>query len=270
MTSQIAMGSRAFLPSSRYIAFFPCFQASPDLTWIDRSGKGNNGSLGTLTAAEAWNTTANRLSSLASANKHPYLSKAIIQANWRWNQSFRDSFLVSFRIKPTLANSEIFGTCFGVAEGGFKASITAGGGLSVALYDRINATVVGGGVGFTDAVWASEHTITIWLDGINNSYSVYVDGVVYVANASLATTPVLELGGPAYDFNFTACLNGSVGVAASLYNVHILSAAHYSQPGFNQANLIATRFLEMDRLALRLHNNPNVLAESEFIPRASS
>lgn len=260
-------GSRNLSPNPYYIGYWPCFQRNTDAdagSVVDRSGKGNNLTLGTLTAAEAWSTTANRLSSLASGNKHAYLPKATLLANWRWDDSpqvgRRDSLIISFKALLTLiaGTQQFVGNCNSTTDGGgFKMSVDAAGLLSFALYDRINGITLGGTTSFSDAGWsAATHTITVFYDGVQNTVSLYVDGAISpnFSNLSLATGKIFEPSSISYDLSFGSNQQGAAGTACNFYDIHMLA--------WQQS---AGRLLHMDNLARRLHKGLGILGRFALV-----
>lgn len=250
------MGARKFGASNRYIAHYPCFQANTDTVLKDRSGKGNDGVLNGLSTAEAWLVTS-RLSSLASATKHASMPKATLQNNWRWNNAIRDTLFMNFVLDLTVPGStqEFFGSTFGTAASGFKYSVTAAGAAALAIYDSVNVTSIASGTLLTDAGWAVDHTFALFLDGPNNTYSAYADGVPIVSNVSLATLPVIEPQSGTGDLCFSSVTTGSTGVVSQFSGIHILAAP-----------MAAGRFLYADKLAKRLYRNPTQqVSQTEFL-----
>lgn len=231
--------------STGYVAFYPCFQAASDTSLTDRSGQGVTGAFNSLPAGTAW-ATANRLTQPSTASQKVTIAKASLSSRWTWNTTQRDSLLLHFRGRVTPAAANFMGNANGTSEGGFKFVTTAGGNWAVNFYDNVNSTTVFGSSTTVDAAWnANDHSITLYMDGPNNSYTRYVDGVLIDGPLTLATVPVLSPGASTFDF----CIGGAQLAASStafqMYGFHLLSLPNAScaQP---------------DRLALRLHRMPVV------------
>lgn len=247
--------------SAGYLAYFPMFQAAADsdnAQLTDRSGKGNNGVRNSgMTAAEAWSTVASRFSSIAAANKHGYLAKTILSAAWRWNATYRDTLIISTKAKLTLtagAQSWI-GNANGTGEGGIKAAVDASGQINFGFYDKPNVVAVGHtAIAVEGSGWASDHTITLFMDGPNNSFSIYVDGVNKLRDAALTTVTVLEPQSSSFDWIIGSNQLAAVGTAGSFFDYHMLVAAQSYG-----------RFTDMDALARRLHQSPGPVRKSEFL-----
>lgn len=241
--------------SSGYVAFYPCFQANTDTSLTDRSGQGNTGAFNSLTTGEAW-TASNCLSNPTTASHHVTLAKSALSAKWRWNASVRDSLFISFKCKVTLpgSNNPFMGNANGTSEGGLKFLVDASAKLQFAFYDKVNAaSVFSSQSSAIDASWASNyHSVALHLDGPNNTFTAYADGVPLTGLASIALSSVTVLEPQTATFDWT--VNGAsqlsqvTGTAMAMFAFHMLAIP-------NSYGSIA----RPDHLAMRLHRSPLVL-----------
>lgn len=239
--------------ASGYIAFYPCLQpnSAGETTLLDRSGKGNHATLGTLTTAEAWGTLANRFATLAAASKKASLPKAALAAGWRWNAGRRDSLLIHMRARVTPAAANFLGNANATGEGGFKFVTTLAGNWAVNFYDAVNTLSVFSASTLVDGSWGSnDHSLMLYLDGPNNAYSRYVDGVLLDGPLSLAGVTVLEPQGTTFDLTIGGAQLAAASTDARFLCIHILSAPQ-SYGSCRDPAL----------LARRLHQSPLVLVQ---------
>lgn len=235
--------------SQGYIAFWPCFQANTDTSVTDRSGQGVNGSFNSLTTGEAW-TTANRLSNPTTSSHNVSLAKAAITAKgWQWNANRKDSLFMSVRARLTLPGGATpwMGNANGASEGGLKFNVDNNGKWQHGFYDKVNSTSQFSALTTVDASWGSaDHTIGLFLDGPNNTYTRYVDGVLLDGPIALASVAVLEPQSSTFDWNFGCSQTGqAANVASKFYGFHLITA-----PQSYGA------IVRPDNLAMRLHRNP--------------
>lgn len=237
--------------SAGYIAFYPCFQATSDTQLTDRSGKGNHGTINSLTTSEAWSTTANRASNPTTANHHFTLAKSAFSV-WKWNATRKDSLFISLRMKPTLPGSAtpFMGNCNSATEGGLKFNVDNTGKWQQGFYDKVNSASQFSALSTVDASWGSnDRTIALHLDGPNNTFTRYVDGVVLEGPVALSSVTVLEPQSSTFDWTFGASqLSQVTGVAMGMYGVHILAIPQASGS-----------IAKPDHLAMRLHRAPLLL-----------
>lgn len=237
--------------SAGYIAFYPCFQANTDTSLTDRSGQGNTGTFNSLTTGEAW-TASNCLSNPTTASHHVTLAKtAITTKGWQWNASRKDTLLISFKCKITLpaANNPFMGNANSTSEGGLKFLVDNTAKLQFAFYDKVNtASQFSSQSSAIDASWASNyHTVCLFMDGPNNTYTVYVDGLAILGPVSLSSVTVLEPQSSTFDWtvNGASQLSQVTGTAMAMFGFHMIAA-----PQSYGA------IVRPDNLAMRLHRNP--------------
>lgn len=244
-----------------YVAFYPCLQANTDTSLKDRSGVGNDGTFNSLTTGEAW-TASNCLSNPTTASHHVTLAKAALSAKWNWNASRKDSLFISFKCKVTLpgSNNPFMGNANGTSEGGLKFLVDASAKLQFAFYDKVNAaSVFSSQSSAIDASWASNyHSVALHLDGPNNTFTAYADGVALtgLAAISLATVPVLEPQSSTFDWtvNGASQLSQVTGTAMAMQAFHMLAVPQ-------SCGSIA----RPDHLAMRLHRSPFVLVSKDEV-----
>jgi len=235
-----------------YIAFWPCFQANTDTSVTDRSGKGNNGAFNSLTTGEAW-TNANRLSNPTTSSHNVSLLKtAITAAGWKWNTARKDSLFVSVRARLTLPGSATswMGNANSAGEGGIKWNVDNLGKWQIGFYDKLAASSEFSALTVVDASWGSnDHTIGLYLDGPNNTYTRFVDGVVLDGPTAFTTVQTLEPQSSSFDWNLGCSQTGQASNVVSQFSCfHILyapqSAGSCQRP---------------THLAMRLHRSPALL-----------
>lgn len=254
MGKSIVIGqNKTAIAINGYIGYWPCFQTNTDTVLKDRSGKGNDMAFNSLTTGEAWGT-ANCVTKPTTASHAPSLSKNTVLAAWRWNATYKDSLFISFKTKITLtAGSQyFFGSGNNAAEGGIKFVVSAAGAWQVALYDKVNNNSQFTTSVSVDGSWGSNyHTIGFYLDGPNNTYSMYVDGVL-VAGPTAITVTALDTW--TYDYSLGTNQVSGTGTALSMFGVHTLVCPQtYGSPS------------AIDRLAMRLHKNATTkVAPSEW------
>ena len=241
--------------ASGYIAFYPCLQpnSAGETSLLDRSGKGNHAGLSTLTTGEAWGTLANRFSTLAAASKKGVLAKATFAAGWLWNASRRDSLLIHARVRVALpvGNTNILGNSNGVNESGLKWQITPTGQWSFSAHDQVNAANMFSSASLVDGSWGgNHHSLCVYLDGPNNTYTRYVDGALLDGPLSMSAVTIIEPNASTFDFH----IGGSQLVATSIdcnwLGIHILAAPQKAGSCRDPA-----------LLARRLHQSPLVLVQ---------
>ncbi len=242
-------------PATGYIAHYLGFQTSSDNTVTDDSGAGNHGLKNSMSTGELW-STASRFASVATANKHVTLPTDAENV-WRWNATHRDSLWVGAWVGVTIGSGTgvFMGNANGTSEGGLKWAVGVGGILSMALYDKTNVISIASGTVFTDASWSTTvmHRVDTFLDGVNNTYSMYVDGARVVNAASLATATILEPTASSYDFCVGSNQPGATGMTALFYDFHMLRAPH------------GTQIRDADLLARRLYRTPGLIDASEWV-----
>lgn len=237
-----------------YMAFYPCFQANTDTSLEDRSTQNNDGSFNSLAAGTAW-AVANRLSQPTTASQKVTIAKSVL-SNWRWNENRKDSLLIHFRGKVTPAAANFLGNANSASEGGFKFTTTAGGNWQIAFYDKVNGTSLFGTSTLVDASWnANDHSITLHIDGPNNSYTRYVDGAVFDGPFTMATVPILEPQSSTFDLVIGGSQLAAAGAAIAIYGFHLL----YAPEDYGSC-------VDPNKLALRLHRNPLVAVQRDEWP----
>lgn len=193
---KINLGSiKTLVPSTRYVCFLPCLQASPDsLTkLIDRSGKGNHAVAGSGgIGAAAWSTTANCFSAPSTADAGAYLAKTAY-ADWTWGDGIRDSLVFSAQVYSpyTAASDTIFRTGTSASTGGWwietGAAFGSGStpGAKLKFYDTAAGSVdTVGNINLTANTW---QTVTAIIDGPGNQAYLFVNGVL--APVTTSTNP---------------------------------------------------------------------------------
>lgn len=229
-----------------YIFFFPCFQANTDTSVTDRSGQGNNGAFNSLTTGEAW-TNANRLSNPTTSSHNVSVPKAALSAKWFWNANRRDSLWINFRMRPTLPGSAtpFMGNANGTGEGGIKNNVDNTGKWQIGFYDKILAASQFSSLTTVDASWGSnDHTIALYLDGPNNTFTRYVDGVLLDGPTAFSGITTLEPQSSTFDWNLGCSQTGqAANVACQFFGMHMLAMPRASHPNPNG-------------LAMRLHRSP--------------
>lgn len=242
-------------PSAGYVAYYPCLQPNTDTSLKDRGGQGNDGTFNSLTTGEAW-TASNCLSNPTTASHHVTLAKAALAAKWRWNASVRDSLFVAFKCKITLpgSNNPFMGNANSTSEGGLKFNVDNAGKLQFAFYDKVTGTSqFSAQSGAIDASWASNyHSVAMHLDGPNNSFTAYADGVALsgLTSIALSSVTVLEPQSTTFDWtvNGASQLSQVTGTAMAMYGFHMLAVPYASGS-----------IAKPDHLAMRLHRNPLAL-----------
>lgn len=247
--------------SAGYIAYYPCLQAATDTSLIDRSGQGNHGSFNSLTTGEAW-VASNCLSNPTTASHHVTLAKTALQYSsatlkgWQWNATRRDSLFIAFRAKITLpaANNPFMGNANGTGEGGIKFNVDNAAKLQFAFYDKINGTSqFSAQSAAIDASWAANyHSVALHLDGPNNAFTAYADGVPLsgLQSIALASVTVLEPQTSTFDWtvNGASQVSQVTGTAMAMQAFHMLSVPQASGS-----------IARPDHLAMRLHRSPFLL-----------
>lgn len=186
--------------SDRYVAFYPCFQASPDslTTVIDRSGKGNHALAGgSGIGASAW-SNANCFTCATPASTGAYLQKAASES-WVWSPSRRDSVVFSTRIYTpnTVASDTIFRTGTAASTGGWWLETNSTGftgsapGVRAKFYDTVGGTL--DPVGYAALAANTWTTVGLLIDGPGNQAYLFVNGVLAPVSTSVNPRPLTDI-----------------------------------------------------------------------------
>lgn len=265
----VKLGNIAPTISTRYVAFYPCFQATSDALLKDRSGKGNDGVFtGTwfsAPAANAW-PNANQFTSSTSSAVGANIPKAAA-ASWTWNPTTKDSLVWSAKVttpNSVLAGSEtIFRTGTGSASGGWfieTDSDAASGslpGVRVKFYD----TVAGArnGVGWCSLPANIEATITFILDGPGNQAYLFINGLL--AAVSSSTNPAPLTVGDTYTVQAAAAEPYLGGTTIGCTDVKKFRGVHYAIIPAS-----AGAIPDPSALAMRLHRSPYTALSASELP----
>ena len=192
----------ASVVSSRYVGFWPSFQASPDslTTLIDRSGNGNNMVAGgSGIGGSAW-SNSNVYTSATAANTGVYLSKAAAKlAAWTWTPTQRDSLVFSARVYTpnSAATDTIFRTGTANTTGGWWLETSSTGftgstpGARLKFYDTVTGTQ--DPVGFVSLPANTETSICAIIDGPGNQGFLFVDGLLAAVSTSTNPRPLVDI-----------------------------------------------------------------------------
>lgn len=252
--------------SSRYIGFWPCFQASPDslTTLIDRSGKGNHGVAGASGIGGAAFGTPLMFTSNTAANTGALLAKAAL-AGFLFNASRRDSLVWSARVQTpnSVSSDTIMRTGTSASTGGWWLETNSTGasgsapGVRLKLYDTVLGAI--SPMGYAALPANTETTVGFIIDGPGNQFFLAINGVLAAvstgtnpASAAGATTGI-DVQASALDAYFGGASQGGSDVK-KLRGVHIAVVP-------SSAGAIA----DPAALLMRLHQFPyTALAASEL------
>ena len=181
--------------STRYVGFWPCFQAAPDslTTLIDRSGAGNNVPAGASgIGASAW-SNANQFTSSNAATTGAALPKALLAA-FNFNSSVRDSLVFSVRVSTPNSNAgdTIMRTGNGSVTGGWWLETNSTGytgaapGVRLKMYDQ--STGAQAPMGYASLPANTETTICFIIDGPGNQFYLFKDGVLATVSSGVNPT----------------------------------------------------------------------------------
>ena len=190
MSNQLRIASRrAFVRAPGVIGFYPAFQAVSDPAMIDRSGAGNNATVGADAALSTlWTATPNRLGIPAddgsgTTAKVPSIAASVIN----WNKDTETLLIAGVWNGANTALRHVFG--FGSASTNtihgvnLRTSITTG--MPQVMVYNSGGTGVAGNVGATVLANGADHHVCLIIDGVAKRIHFYLDGVYDATNSGV-------------------------------------------------------------------------------------
>lgn len=264
----IKLGNLVQTISSRYVGFYPCFQAAPDslVMVIDRSGKGNHAiAAGSGIGASAW-SNANQFTSSISASTGANIPKAAA-AGWNWNPTTKDSLVWSAKVttpNTVAAGGEtIYRTGTSNATGGWfietdsDAFTGAIPGVRVKFYDTTAGVRVP--MGFASLPANTETTVTLIVDGPGNQFYLFINGLL--AAVSTGTNPASLTVGDTYTVQAAAAEPYIGGTTLGCIDVKKFRGLHYAI-----IPMAAGAIPDPAALAMRLHRHPYTALSASELP----
>lgn len=223
---------KSVTPSQMYVAYYPCMQVSDDTVLIDRSGNNNNGG---KSSAATWDSSATtgiwKNNSYASSFENagvaacPEIANAILQS---FDYGAGDTLIFSARIKgaaPSAAYRALGNTNNTTSNPGFALRFYPSGKLDLLLASPvITLTLPATGGSSGGVLDGLERTLTMFIDGTNKKFWLYIDGAIDAYCNGLVigdgVTPY-NFKAPAYNFKIGGGWS-SGGITAQWRDIHIL------------------------------------------------
>lgn len=251
-------GAQSAVPSSYYMGFWPCQQADGDADdeqVTDRSGNGAHASIGSLTSAEAWDTSG-YLHSLAEAAHYGEVSVS------HWPHRFTSGSLILAgwtQLVKQATTRRFMGNGTNDASTGFALSVTTNGALQVNIVGTGSVSVFS--TATTEQPYATDslHSWLMAYDFESQSISIGIDGAI-VQSGNTAVTPAQFI---AADASVTrgAALGGRSGVSGGTTLVENLTRFVHA---FNFDGMPLPSNLAA--ICQRLHAHPRLmLRDSDFV-----